>query len=110
STGSGNTASGLAALNSNTTGDDNTAFGALALYLNTTGKNNIAIGENAAVNITTGDSNIDIDSRGVTGDSLTIRIGSNQTAIYLAGIAGQTVGAGGSTCYVDNNGKLGVFL
>ena len=32
------------------------------------------------------------------------------TATYLAGIAGQTVGAGGSTCYVDNDGKLGVFL
>jgi len=32
------------------------------------------------------------------------------SATYIAGIAGQTVGAGGSTCYVDNDGKLGVFL
>jgi Chaperone of endosialidase len=29
---------------------------------------------------------------------------------YIGGIAGQTVGNGGSTCYVDNDGKLGVFL
>src|SRR5439155_21606157 len=29
---------------------------------------------------------------------------------YIGSIAGQTVGAGGSTCYVDNAGKLGVFL
>jgi uncharacterized coiled-coil protein SlyX len=28
----------------------------------------------------------------------------------VAGIAGQTVGMGGSTCFVDNAGKLGVFL
>jgi trimeric autotransporter adhesin len=29
---------------------------------------------------------------------------------YIGNIAGQTVGMGGSTCYVDNDGKLGVFL
>jgi len=29
---------------------------------------------------------------------------------YIGSIAGQTVGNGGSTCYVDNDGKLGVFL
>jgi len=41
-----------------------------------------------------------------------MRIGSTfvQGTTYIAGIAGQTVGAGGSTCYVDNDGKLGVFL
>ncbi len=50
--------------------------------------------------------------RASRGESGTIRIGQNQfhSATYLAGIAGQTVGAGGSTCYVDNDGKLGVFL
>src|SRR5213078_3939887 len=47
----------------------------------------------------------------VAGESGIIRIGGgSQTATYVAGIAGQTVGAGGSTCYVDNDGKLGVFL
>jgi trimeric autotransporter adhesin len=29
---------------------------------------------------------------------------------YIGSIAGQTVGPGGTTCYVDNDGKLGVFL
>ena len=29
---------------------------------------------------------------------------------FIAGITGQTPGVGGSTCYVDNTGKLGVFL
>src|SRR5439155_12545821 len=40
----------------------------------------------------------------------TIRIGDSQSSTFIAGIAGQTVGAGGTTCYVDNDGKLGVFL
>jgi hypothetical protein len=31
-------------------------------------------------------------------------------ACYIASIAGQTVGAGGTPCYVDNAGKLGVFV
>ena len=77
-----------------------------------TGNFNIGIGAYAGDNLTTGISNIDIDNEGVAGENGTIRIGQNQfhTATYLAGIAGQTVGAGGSTCYVDNDGKLGVFL
>ena len=29
---------------------------------------------------------------------------------YIGGIAGQTVGLGGTTCYVDSDGKLGVVL
>src|SRR5205823_9157926 len=53
-----------------------------------------------------------IGSDGGNGESSTIRIGKNSdhTATFIAGIAGQTVGAGGTTCYVDNAGKLGVFL
>src|SRR5262245_32566475 len=44
-------------------------------------------------------------------ENSTIRIGGGfQTSTYLAGMAGQTVGAGGTTCFVDNAGKLGVFL
>jgi hypothetical protein len=60
--------------------------------------------------LATGDNNIDIGNNGVAGDSGTTRIGTVQGAIYLAGIAGQFVGAGGTTCYVNNDGKLGVFL
>jgi hypothetical protein len=128
-TGGGNTANGSGALISNTTGNNNTAFGRQALNSTTTGGGNTAIGDNAlpnnttgtlnttlgldaGLNLTTGDNNIDIRNFGVAGESFTIRIGTTgvQTATYIAGIAGQTVGAGGSTCYVDNDGKLGVFL
>jgi hypothetical protein len=110
-TGGGNTAIGYQALPGNTIGGGNTAIGAGALQNNTTGNDNIALGNAAGLFLTTGDDNIDIGNNGVAGDFDTIRIGSSvQGAIYLAGIAGQFVGAGGTTCYVDNDGKLGVFL
>jgi hypothetical protein len=79
--------------------------------LNNQGSENIAIGAFAGSNLTVFSDNIDIGNLGVAGDDGTIRIGNNNnTATYLAGIAGHTVGAGGTTCYVDNAGKLGVFL
>jgi Chaperone of endosialidase len=111
-TGAGNTASGQLALRANTQGFFNTAFGIQALVSNTTGSSNIALGEAAGANLTTGNSNIYIGNRGVNAESNTIRIGSSSSNLstYIAGIAGQAVGAGGSTCYVDNEGKLGVFL
>jgi trimeric autotransporter adhesin len=110
-TGEQNTATGFLALANNTTGSVNTAYGNLALANNTTGFFNIALGVNAGSHLTTGFDNIDIGNTGVAGESHTIRIGSSfQTATYIAGIAGQTVGAGQTTCYVDNDGKLGVFL
>jgi len=108
--GGGNTAIGYQALGSNTIGGGNTAIGLGALSNNTTGNDNIALGNGAGFFLTTGDDNIDIGNDGVTGDFDTTRIGTVQAAIYLAGIAGQIVGAGGTTCYVDNDGKLGVFL
>src|SRR5215471_3622997 len=108
--GSSNTAIGAFSLLGNTAGDDNTAVGADALS-SATGNFNIGIGVDAGMNLTAGHFNIDIDNAGVAGESGTIRIGDqNHTAIYVAGIAGQTVGMGGSTCFVDNDGKLGVFL
>ena len=109
-TGYNNTASGAYALYANTTGHNNTANGVSALGANTTGSFNTALGHLAGLNITTEANNIDIRNQGFSGDSNTIRIGDIQTATYIAGIAGQTVGAGGTTCYVDNDGKLGVFL
>jgi uncharacterized coiled-coil protein SlyX len=108
--GSGNTAIGADALAGNTIGGGNTAIGSGALLGNTTGNENIALGDAAGLFLATGNNNIDIGNNGVTGDSGTTRIGTLQGAIYLAGIAGQIVGAGGTTCYVDNDGKLGVFL
>ena len=111
-TGSFNTAHGVDALYSNTSGDGNTANGLSALAFNTTGAFNIELGTSAGQDLTTGDRNIDIGNLGVAAEGHTIRIGTtgDQSATYIAGIAGQTVGAGGSTCYVDNDGKLGVFL
>jgi hypothetical protein len=51
---------------------------------------------------------------GVTTASNVICIGTTGNDVgnscYIGNIAGQTVGAGGTTCYVDNEGKLGVFL
>jgi len=77
-----------------------------------TGNFNIGVGAYAGDDLTTGFNNIDIDNEGVAGEGGTIRIGQNQFhhATYLAGIAGRFVGAGGSTCYVDNDGKLGMYL
>ena len=110
-TGGNNTACGYLALDINTAGNNNTALGAYALAANS-GTNNIAIGYFAGQALTFGSNNIAIGSDGGSGESGAIRVGKNsdQTATYVAGIAGQTVGAGGSTCYVDNAGKLGVFL
>ncbi len=110
-----NTAVGVNALPNNTTGHANTAVGNGALNSNTTGSFNIALGIAAGSSLTTGSYNIDIDVMGVEGESKTIRIGNSyagvgQTATYIAGIAGRTVGFGGTTCYVDNDGKLGVSL
>ena len=109
-TGGDNMATGFEALQNNTTGAVNIAIGPSALGSNTEGSGNIALGFRAGLNLTTGDSNIDIGSFGVPAES--IRSGNNtfQTSTFIAGIAGQTVGAGGTTCYVDNDGKLGVFL
>ena len=105
-TGGYNTASGMIALYSNTTGHNNTASGFSALYGNTTGSSNIAVGNNAGYLLTTGDNNIDIGNDGVAGEANTIRIGSTQTAAYIAGISGVT-SSGGAAVYVNSSGKLG---
>jgi hypothetical protein len=110
-TGHQNVASGFQALSSNTEGNLNTAIGDQALHGNT-GTNNTALGFAAGASLTTECCNIDIGNSGVPGESGTIRIGNNifQTATYIAGINGTFVGVGGTTCYVDNAGKLGVSL
>ena len=111
--GTQNTANGAFALFSNIAGVNNTANGYQALFNNTAGIHNIAVGFEAGY-FTTGSQNIAIGNTGIdggAGESHTIRIGTSgtHTATYIAGIAGQTVGTGGSTCYVDNAGKLGVY-
>jgi hypothetical protein len=80
-----NTAEGAEALLFNTSGSENTASGQSALYSNTIGSFNIAVGFLAGLNNTTGSSNIDIGNQGAATDTNIIRIGSGQTATYLAG-------------------------
>jgi len=115
-TGTKNTAIGLNALQNNSSGADNTAIGYQALLSNNTAGANTAIGFSALEN-STGNGNTAVGfgaGDSVTGASNVICIGTTgndvSNSCYIGSIAGQTVGAGGSTCYVDNDGKLGVFL
>jgi hypothetical protein len=85
--GSYNTAIGASALQYNTTGAFNTAIGQVALIWNTTGSNNIALGYLAGSSFTGNESsNIDIGNVGSLGENNIIRIGSNQTTAYIAGV------------------------
>jgi trimeric autotransporter adhesin len=106
-TGGGNTADGFIALQHNTTGSNNTAIGVNALGDNTTGMFNTALGYSAGQGLHTGDNNIYIGSTG-TDESDTMRIGGVQTATYIAGIFGATVGAG-TPVLIDSGRKLGTM-
>ena len=103
-----NTAHGLYALGRNTEGNGNTAVGHLALSNNTTGTNNIAIGSFAGVNGEIGENNILIGHPGnaVVDETNTIRIGEDQSATYVAGIAFTPVT--GAAVLVNSFGRLGV--
>jgi hypothetical protein len=116
STGNYNNAVGADALFNDQSGYDNSAFGNNALGSNISGHGNTAIGVEALSN-STGNFNIALGTFAgstVTTANSVIRIGTGgqnvSNSCYIGGIAGQTVGNGGSTCYVDNDGKLGVFL
>jgi len=115
--GGGNTANGYRALYSNTSGGNNTANGGMALYSNTEGSENIALGDYAGFSNTegsenialgnfagydiAGNNNIDIGNWGDSTDNNIIRIGTSQTATYLAG----TVYANGVALTSDRNAK-----
>jgi hypothetical protein len=105
--GSGNTAFGYAALRSTTTGSNNIGFGYQSLYQDATGSNNIAMGYQAAYNLYNGSNTIEIGSLGGAGDNNLIRIGSTQSATFIAGVAGAQVT--GSAVYVTSSGQLGVL-
>ncbi len=108
-TGAGNTALGYWALAFNTIGSDNIAVGNLPLPTNVTGNDNIAIGNGAGAGLTTGSGNIYIDSNaGAMAESTTTRIGTSQTAAFIAGIYGATTGMTNAIAVlVDSNGQLG---
>jgi len=108
-TGDNNTGVGYNAFVSNTTGDSNTASGDNALADNTTGNDNIALGSTAGSNLTTGSNNICIGSLGVAGESGTIRIGSSQTATFVAGVNGVMTGGTGTPVLIDSSGQLGTI-
>src|SRR5205823_2676717 len=99
---------GYQALYQNTTGGQNTGLGTYALRSNTSGTNNIAEGYQAGYYLTTGSNNIDIGNWGVAAEGNTIRIGTAQTATYIAGIYGTQVT--GSPVYVSSTGQLGVTV
>jgi hypothetical protein len=106
-TGSNNTANGDRALELNTAGGNNTASGFGALSQNTVGNGNIGLGVNGGVALTTGDNNIDIANVGVAGESNTIRVGTGQTATYIAGISGVNQGTAAAVFINTTTGQLG---
>jgi hypothetical protein len=115
--GPNNTAVGFHALSADNSGA-NTAVGALALQTNTD-SHNTAVGYSAGSALVSGGFNIYI-GEGVNGpatENETVRIGDNlpndsgASACYVGGIAGQSVNPNGAgQVYIDNTGKLGVFL
>jgi hypothetical protein len=107
-TGSSNTAIGYSALAFNTAGGQNTGIGYEAL-LGVSGSTNTALGYRAGANLSTGSNNICIGNLGVTGESNTVRIGTSQSATFVAGINGQ-VTPGGVPVGVNSSGKLGTTV
>jgi len=107
-TGSSNTAIGYSALAFNTAGGQNTGIGYEAL-LGVSGSTNTALGYRAGANLSTGSNNICIGNLGVTGESNTLRIGTSQSATFVAGISGQT-SPGGVPVGVNSSGKLGTSV
>jgi trimeric autotransporter adhesin len=114
--GKGNAAQGVNALYSNTSGIRNLGIGSNALYDNTTGSYNVALGFDAGYNQTSGNDNIYLNNEGVSGESQTLRLGTQGTSgvvgsgiltAYVAGVATSQVT--GSAVYVTSSGQLGVL-
>jgi len=126
--GSSNVAVGVASLSGNTIGYNNTAIGALALPLVASGTgntalgtaallnlgngiSNVAIGMEAGLDLLSGSGNIYIAHRGAGNESATLRIGTNQTRAFMAGIRGYTTGSSNAVpVLIDANGQLGTIV
>ncbi len=93
-----NTAIGWGALGSNT-GSDNTAIGEIALNNNTTGSVNTALGAGAGISVTTANNVICIGATGADVDN----------SCYIGNIWNQS-SPGGTTVFVNTDGKLGITL
>jgi Chaperone of endosialidase len=96
------------ALESNTTGNNNTALGFNALLNNTDGGNNTALGSFAGFH-SNGNNSIHIGHVGTAADTALIRIGSTQTASFIAGINLANIGMG-ATVLVNANNQLGTIM
>jgi hypothetical protein len=107
--GGDNTALGADALTSSSHGGGNTAVGVLALAANNNGFDNIALGRNAGFNAAASSDSIFIGNQGSSGDTATLKIGTQgtQTTAFMAGISGVNIG-NSVAVVVNGNGQLGV--
>jgi hypothetical protein len=113
--GNENVAVGYSSGDSYTSGSGNTIIGYNANSNSSTTQDSIIIGANAGINYTTSESgNIIFNNPGVTGESNTIRIGQQGSAIYqqdtcyIAGIVGVTVSNQEYVTINSSTGQLGV--
>jgi hypothetical protein len=90
------------------TDTENTCVGQSAGQNDTSGGSNTFVGFQAGQNNTTGSNDIYIGNLGASSgtESNAIRIGTSQTAAYLAGVYGGATSSG-SPLFVDSTGKLG---
>jgi hypothetical protein len=104
-----NTAVGYKSLDANSYGIWNTALGLSALGGNKTGGGNIGIGHSAGVSLSIdANNNIDIGNEGSAGDNGFVRIGTNQTVFYVAGVNGRTTTLNDAMeLYIGSDGQLG---
>jgi hypothetical protein len=102
-----NTAAGEGALGAASTGVRNTAIGRLALAALTTGSDNVAIGVNAGPGITAGSNNVLIGNTSAGNLSNSLRVGSTQTATFIAGIRGSNPGGQTQLVGINAAGRLG---
>ena len=105
-TGANNTYLGSQAAASATTANHNTFVGFNAGFYNSTGSSNVFLGDSTGTFNTTGSNNIYLAHPGIGTESNTTRIGTSQTAAFIAGIYGSSVSSG-QAVYVDSTGHLG---
>ena len=104
----GNIAIGQFALNATVNSSNNIAIGTNAL-INNLNYDNIAIGNFAGATIITGTDNIYINADAAASDeSDTIRIGTNQTTCYVAGITGVTTVNPAVPVFVATDWSIGI--
>jgi hypothetical protein len=89
-----------------TTSSHNTFVGFNAGFYNTTGTGNLFLGDTAGAYNTAGSNNVYLAHGGGGTESNTTRIGSSQTAAFIAGVYGSSVSSG-QPVYVDSTGHLG---